>query len=136
MTMLPASYARLPEFEGLPRWRPRLLLVDDDISLLDGLRRRLRKHFDVVPCKNALEALYQFEQQPPDIMVVDYVLPDVDGVQITSVLTSCSIATVPAILISGHPRHTVPIGSLEASFLEKPFHADALITLIESKLVP
>ena len=134
MPMLPHRYAGLPELVGLPRWKPRLLLVDDDPSCIASLRRHLRRDYDVVPCRTAMEALYAFEQEPPAVMVIDYVLPDVDGVQIASVLRDCTIGDIPTIVISGHSRSRVPIGSLDIDFLEKPFDPAVLVSLIERRL--
>ena len=62
----------------------RVLVVDDEPQILRALRIVLREaDFDVLPAATAQEALDAAALRPPDAAIVDLVLPDGDGIEVT-----------------------------------------------------
>ncbi len=77
----------------------RVLLVDDDANLLDGLRRQLRKRFQITTCASAIEALRLLETEEPFAVVVsDFQMPEMDGVQFLSRAKQISPSLVPVMM--------------------------------------
>ena len=72
--------------------RPRrVLIVDDDVDVARVLERAFARHpglFETEVCHNGVEALIRIGQAPPDLVVLDIILPKMDGVQVCRVLKS------------------------------------------------
>ena len=69
----------------------RVLIVDDDVEFAQVLERAFSRHagvFKTQVCHNGIEALIQIGQQPPDLVILDIVLPKMDGMQVCRVLKS------------------------------------------------
>ena len=59
----------------------RILLVDDDVDILSGFQRNLRKHFTIKTAVSAAEALSILRVEPPFAVVVsDYSMPKMNGI--------------------------------------------------------
>ena len=66
-----------------PERRPRVVLVDDHQSVLMAFRRLLQSSCDVVGCvANGQEALTAVRTLKPDVIVVDLMMPDMDGLEV------------------------------------------------------
>ena len=70
------------EVQAEPRARPRLLVVDDEPSIRESLRLVLRRDFDVAVASGAAEALAAFEQDSPDAVLLDVMMPGMDGLEV------------------------------------------------------
>ncbi len=75
-----------PSFRASPR--KRVLLVDDDRTILRTLTRALAPYHDVTPANGGHEALLKAAQQQFDVIVCDLVMPEMDGVQLIEELCS------------------------------------------------
>lgn len=113
----------------------RVLIVDDDITLQTALTRRLETQgFEVLNAMNAAEALEYFEQNPPDVVVSDVLMPEMDGFEFCRQLRSIpSGQLVPFIFLSSLGAvesriHGHAIGADD--YLVKPFHPKELIAKI------
>lgn len=104
--------------------RPRVLVVDDErasrlvvVSALEGL------DLDVVECESALEAL-QAVSDPPDAIVLDLMMPGVDGLELCRRLrASDDTRDVPILMLTAHTGRPEKLRALEAGvddFLAKP----------------
>ncbi len=61
---------------------PRILLVDDEQDLLDGLRRQLRREFDVETAVGAANGLFSLGKGAPfEVIVSDFMMPGINGAQ-------------------------------------------------------
>ncbi|PSN17364.1 DNA-binding response regulator [filamentous cyanobacterium CCP5] len=117
----------------------RVLIVDDDITLQTALTRRLElQGFEVLNAMNATEALEQFAQNPPDVVVSDVLMPEIDGFEFCRQLRSTpSGQLVPFIFLSSLGAvesriHGHAIGADD--YLVKPFHPKELIVKIHNLL--
>jgi HD-like signal output (HDOD) protein/CheY-like chemotaxis protein len=104
--------------------KKRIMFVDDETKVLDGLRRMLRdmrKEWDMTFAANANEALASLKEQPCDIIVSDMRMPGKDGVQLLNEVKDLYPATVRFIL-SGHADKEMIIRSVGPThqFLTKP----------------
>src|SRR5918998_1527856 len=82
---------------------PTILVVDDEPSLRDALAYTLRKEgYRVVLAANGVEAIQAARRQPPQAIVLDVMLPGIDGLQVCRTLRSES--TVPILLLSLRPK--------------------------------
>lgn len=71
--------------------RRRVLIVDDDVEVARVIERafaRRAEHFQTRVCHNGIEALISIGQEPPDLVILDIVMPKMDGIQVCRVLKS------------------------------------------------
>lgn len=115
----------------------RLMVVDDDRAVRDSLRRALGLHgFGVVVASDGMEALRQVEADPPDLVILDVMMPGVDGIGVVRRLRQDGNA-VPILLLTA--RDTVPdrvTGLTEGAddHLAKPFALEELVARVEALL--
>ena len=113
-----------------------ILVVDDDARLRELLRRYLIQHgFMVSLASDTGEALYHLERITFDLIVLDVMLPDVDGLELTSRLRKTN--TVPILLLTARTESGDRIRGLEVGaddYLTKPFEPRELILRIKTIL--
>ena len=114
----------------------RVLVVDDEPQLLRALRINLRaRHYDVDTAPDGTTALAAAARCPPDLVILDLGLPDLDGVQVIEGLRGWS--RVPIIVLSGRADAAGKVGALDAGaddYVTKPFHMDELLARVRSAL--
>jgi len=125
----------------LPRLRASVLVVDDDEELRRLMARVLRaKGLEVREAGRGLEALNQIKAAPPELLILDAMLPEIHGFDICRKLrASDRYGNIPIIMISSLYRGWRFARDLKESygvdsFLEKPFTLDALWTTVERVL--
>jgi two-component system, OmpR family, KDP operon response regulator KdpE len=114
----------------------RVLVVDDEAQILRALRVVLREAgFEVVPAATAEEALDRAAVQPPDAAIVDLVLPDSDGVEVSRSLREWS--RMPIIMLSAVGDEEEKVRALEAGaddYVVKPFAPRELVARLQAVL--
>ncbi|GAB7046596.1 HD domain-containing phosphohydrolase [Catenuloplanes indicus] len=81
---------------------PRILLVDDEQDLLDGLRRQLRREFDVVTAVGAANGLFTLGKGAPfEVIVSDFMMPGINGAQFLSAARKAA-PSATRMLLTGH----------------------------------
>ena len=102
----------------------RILLVDDDSNLLVVLVEQLRDDgFEVVTARNGVEALRRLEQAWPDLLIVDLMMPRMDGLTLARHVKDR--ADLPVIVLSAIDSGDSKASLLEAvaeDYITKPFH--------------
>jgi two-component system KDP operon response regulator KdpE len=115
---------------------PRILVVDDEPQILRALRVVLRDAgFEVVPAETASEALDRAAVRPPQAAIVDLMLPDMDGVELTRLLREWS--EMPILVLSAVGEEEQKVRALEAGAddsITKPFGARELIARLNAAL--
>ena len=114
-----------------------ILIVDDDAPLCRTLRLALGSEgYDVRSVPDGVTALDTIAATPPDLVVLDWNIPALDGIQVCSNLRAKS--DVPIIMVSAH--HTISrkaaVDAGANEFLHKPFSIGELLTRINSLLRP
>jgi two-component system KDP operon response regulator KdpE len=114
----------------------RVLVVDDELQILRALRVVLRDAgFDVIAAQSAGEALDRASVRPPQAAIVDLVLPDGDGIEVTRRLREWSEMPILVLSAVGDEEHKVR--ALEAGaddYVTKPFAARELIARLRAVL--
>jgi two-component system KDP operon response regulator KdpE len=116
--------------------RPRVLVVDDEDQILRGLRVILRDAgFESIPAGNVREALDAAAVRPPDAAIVDLVLPDGDGIDLTRRLREWS--SIPILVLSAVGDEAEKVRALEAGaddYVVKPFGPKELVARLQRAL--
>jgi len=114
--------------------RFRVLVVDDEERILNFLRTKLKAlGYEVLTASNGLEALEQAQAQEPDLIVLDLIMPKMDGFETLKELRSFS--SVPVIILSAKGADVDKIKGLGLGaddYLQKPFNPDELVARIEA----
>jgi DNA-binding response OmpR family regulator len=120
----------------LPAFRPAILLVDDDATLLSVLARRLtREGFDVRTAPSGPAALTALERSWPALLVVDLMMPGMDGFELCRRVKQ--LADIPIIVLSAVDESEAKVSALELyaeDYVTKPFDPDELIARIHRVL--
>jgi CheY-like chemotaxis protein len=103
----------------------RVLLVDDNPVILDMLRKALDPLAQLTSLRSGRDALAQSIANPPDLVIVDYQMPDFDGRELVQQLRAHpTLSHVPIILMASKADQNERLGMLRDSvedFVEKPF---------------
>jgi two-component system KDP operon response regulator KdpE len=107
----------------------RVLVVDDEPQILRALRINLRvRDYEVHVAATGSEALQVASRYPPDLVILDLGLPDMDGVQVIQGLRGWTKA--PIIVLSGRADSTDKVEALDAGaddYVTKPFGVEELL---------
>ena len=114
----------------------RVLVVDDELQIVRALRVVLRDAgFEVVAAQTATEALDRAAVRPPQAAIVDLVLPDGDGIEVTRSLRQWS--AMPILVLSAIGEEEQKVRALEAGaddYVTKPFGARELVARLQAAL--
>jgi len=114
--------------------RSRILLVDDESAIRKILTIKLRvSGFDVITANDGAEALRLADSEGPDLMLLDVIIPGIDGLRVLEQLRAYS--NLPVIVFSARPENASKAMSLGANeFFTKPFDVDDLLKRIDRSL--
>jgi len=114
----------------------RVLVVDDEPAMLRALRINLRvRKYDVTTASTGREALAEARRRPPDAVILDLGLPDVDGIEVIRALRGWSRA--PVIVLSGRTGPGDKIAALDAGaddYVTKPFSMEEFLARLRAAL--
>ena len=115
---------------------PRVLVVDDEPQILRALKVVLRDAgFEAVAAETASEALDLAAVRPPEAAIVDLVLPDLNGVEVTRRLREWS--EMPILVLSAVGEEDQKVRALEAGaddYITKPFGTRELVARLQAAL--
>ncbi|WP_334170283.1 response regulator, partial [Sinomonas sp.] len=101
----------------------RVLVVDDEPQLLRALQINLRAEgYSVTSAANGAEALHLAASRPPDVLVLDLGLPDMDGAEVIRGIRGWS--DMPIVVLSARHGSTDKVEALDAGaddYVTKPF---------------
>jgi len=107
----------------------RVLVVDDEPQILRALRINLRvRGYEVETAASGKQALETAARHPPDLVILDLGLPDLNGIEVIGGLRGWS--TAPIIVLSGRAESTDKVEALDAGaddYVTKPFGMDELL---------
>jgi two-component system KDP operon response regulator KdpE len=106
-----------------------VLIVDDEPQILRALRINLRvRHYEVHVAGTGTQALEVAAKHPPDLVILDLGLPDLDGVEVIQGLRGWTDA--PIIVLSGRADSSDKVDALDAGaddYVTKPFSMEELL---------
>ena len=115
---------------------PRVLVVDDEPQLLRGMRIILRSAGYVVEtARTTSEALTILPERPPDVIVLDLILPDGEGADVCREVRRCS--KLPILILSAAGEQRDVVRALDAGaddYLAKPFCGHELLARLRDVL--
>jgi DNA-binding response OmpR family regulator len=114
--------------------RFRILVVDDEERILNFLSTKLKASgYEVLTAPNGVKGLEQVQAQEPDLVVLDLLMPKMDGLEMLKQLRTFSL--VPVIILTAKGADTDRIKGLKLGaddYLPKPFNPDELVARIEA----
>jgi two-component system KDP operon response regulator KdpE len=115
---------------------PRVLVVDDEPQILRALRVVLRDEgFEVVPAETGAEALDRAAVRPPQAAIVDLMLPDMDGIELTRRLREWSEMPILVLSAVGEEEQKVlALGAGADDYVTKPFGSRELVARLRAAL--
>lgn len=118
------------------RRNKKVLIVDDDADTIELIKRILRlSDFDVASARNGMDAISIVEKIQPDIILLDLMMPDIDGK--TTLKNLREITQSPVIVVSALSSKDSIVDLLNSGsddYVTKPFHRDELIARIHAVL--
>jgi two-component system KDP operon response regulator KdpE len=117
-------------------YKPSILMVDDEPQILRVMRASLPpRGYNLRVASNGLEALKMVEQQMPDLIILDLVMPSISGLDVCKEIRKTS--NVPIIILSAKNLTLDKIATLELGaddYLTKPFDMGELLARIRALL--
>ncbi|GAB4471373.1 MAG: response regulator transcription factor [Anaerolineae bacterium] len=114
----------------------KILVVDDEPQLLDTVRAYLESSgFTVVIAHNGREALFQSRHEKPDLIVLDLMMPEMDGWEASRLIRRES--SVPIIMLTANVEDANKIAALEMGaddYITKPFNPRELVARVRAVL--
>ena len=115
---------------------PCIMAVDDEQTILRLLTRTLEPEgYGVIPADNGISALVLLQQRKPDLVILDIMMPGLDGFQVLDFIRKCS--NVPVIMLTAREevatvRDALALGADD--YVRKPFRTQELLARIRAKL--
>lgn len=114
----------------------RILVVDDDLALAEMIGIVLGSEgFDVATCSDGAQALDVFQQENPDLILLDVMLPGMDGIEICTRIRKES--DVPIVMLTARTDTADVVAGLEAGaddYVPKPFKPKELVARVRARL--
>ncbi|MCP5520280.1 MAG: response regulator [Verrucomicrobiales bacterium] len=122
-----------------PNAKTRILIADDELFMLRLLEATFRKGgYDVIQCRNGAEALTAADQASPQLIVMDVMMPGLDGLAaIRQLKESPRTRHIPVIVLSAKGQALTEVEAVQsgaALFLTKPFSPTQLLETVRRLL--
>jgi DNA-binding response OmpR family regulator len=113
------------------RPKPRILLIDDEERIVNFLALKLKvSGYEVVCARNGEKGLEIARDSAPDLVLLDIIMPGIDGLEVLRRLRKFS--DMPVIVLSAKEHIAEEVLALGAnSYMSKPFNPDDLIAKIK-----
>jgi CheY-like chemotaxis protein len=119
---------------------PRILLVDDNHDTLDLLEIFLYKEYEILTALNGFEGLKKAEEDLPDLIITDIMMPVMDGIRFFNNLRKQEkTKTIPVIAITSFVKKITKKSLLNIGFngvVSKPLNRDAVIETVRRIINP
>ncbi len=120
---------------------PTVYFIDDSATMREVIKIAFRReNINVITCADAASALAQFEQNRPDVVITDVIMPDQDGYSVCSQIKQHpDFSATPVVLMSGVVNKSVADKAVSVKadeLIRKPFQPQELIARVKSLLAP
>src|SRR5438874_3396850 len=134
MYYIPAGNVRFAETGGI-EMKAHILIVDDDSRITDLLRRILAyEGYSVAIAASGSEALNRSLERPPDLIVLDIMMPGLDGLEVAQRLREAG-DNVPILMLTARDTVADRVSGLETGaddYLVKPFAPEELVARLRA----
>ena len=117
--------------------KPKILVVEDDLSILTGLSMSLRfEGFEVIQAQDGRTGLQKAIDERPDLMVLDVMLPQMNGFEVLEELRTRG-STMPVVVLSAKGVETDRVMGLNLGaddYVVKPFSPRELLSRVQAVL--
>jgi two-component system cell cycle response regulator len=114
----------------------RVLVVDDEPAIVDLMELYLKTDYEIIRAYNGKEALEKARSEKPSVIILDVMMPDMNGYEVCKVLkTSVETQFIPIIMVTALSGKDEKIKGLESGadeFLSKPVNRLELVTRVKS----
>lgn len=119
--------------------RKRVLIVDDEPNIIELIRMNLpQSEFEILPAYDGTEALEVARRERPDLVLLDIMLPDIDGLEVLRILrTDSTMAAIPVLMLTARSEETDKVIGLRLGaddYITKPFGLRELEARVRSAL--
>ncbi len=116
----------------------KIMLVDDSRTIRNIQKKVVAKlgFTDIVEAADGVEALAAYKESPPDLMLVDWNMPNMDGITLVKTIRQTD-KTIPMIMCTPEAEKSRVVEALKASvnnYMVKPFTAETLSEKINQTL--
>jgi CheY-like chemotaxis protein len=130
-----------PISEAPEKRTPVVYFIDDSATMREVIKIAFRReNIQVITCADAASALAQFDQNRPDAVITDVIMPDQDGYSVCNEIKQHpEFGSTPVILMSGVVNKTVADKAVSVKadeLIRKPFQPQELIARVKSLLDP
>jgi CheY-like chemotaxis protein len=120
---------------------PTVYFIDDSATMREVIKIAFRReNINVITCGDAHSAIAQFEQNRPDVVITDVIMPDQDGFSVCSEIKQHpDYSQIPVVLMSGVVNKAVADKAVAVradELIRKPFQPQELILRVKSLLQP
>ena len=116
--------------------KTKILIVDDDIHMLEIMKEMLASEdYNITTAENGKTALQKFNEHKPDLVLLDIMLPDIDGYSICKHIKK--VSNIPVIMVTAKIEAAEEIEGLYVGaddYITKPFKESILIARIQAML--
>ncbi|MCX7875615.1 MAG: response regulator [Melioribacteraceae bacterium] len=119
--------------------KPKILVIDDSDIIRTSMAKFLSEYdVEVLTCNDGLEGLQCAVEEKPQLIFLDLLMPNLDGLRLLKVIKVLEdLKSIPIIIISGHTDKTNVLAAMEAGaekIISKPLTKEALIKAINEVL--
>ena len=114
----------------------RILIVDDEVSVRESLRFILKDQYKILLAETAREALTLFEREGPHLILLDIILPEMDGIAVLKRIREMD-TTIPIIMLTATRMVKTAVEAMKlgaTDYLSKPFDIEELKLVIEKAI--
>src|SRR4029077_542670 len=130
-----------PLGEAPAKRTPTVYFIDDSATMREVIKIAFRReNINVITCADAVSALAQFEQNPPDAVITDVIMPNQDGYAVCSQIKQHpEFGGIPVVLMSGVVNKSVADKAVAVhadELIRNPFQPQELIGRVRTLLAP
>ena len=130
-----------PAGETAVKRAPTVYFIDDSATMREVIKIAFRReNINVITCADAASALAQFEQNRPDVVITDVIMPNQDGYAVCSQIKQHpEFGGIPVVLMSGVVNKSVADKAVAVhadELIRKPFQPQELIGRVRTLLTP
>jgi two-component system response regulator AtoC len=115
--------------------KTKILIVDDEMDALDLMEELFIKHgYETFTANNGLEALNVINEQEPDILISDMVMPEMDGIKLLDIVTK-KHSDISVIMITAHGTIETAVETMKKGakdYILKPLRLDEILAKVET----